>query len=69
MRFTGILATFFVIGRNLAEPANRTLMRQVHAAGHWIGNHTLTHSVSLGDRPDASYAAAEIGRASCRERV
>ena len=57
----GILATFFVIGRNLAQPANRELMRAAHAAGHWIGNHTLTHSVALGDRPDAGYAATEIG--------
>jgi peptidoglycan/xylan/chitin deacetylase (PgdA/CDA1 family) len=57
----GIFATFFVIGRNLAEPSARALMRDAHAAGHWIGNHTLTHSVALGDRPDAGYAATEIG--------
>jgi peptidoglycan/xylan/chitin deacetylase (PgdA/CDA1 family) len=63
---TGILATFFVLGRNLAEPASRELMRAAHAAGHWIGNHTLTHSVSLGDRPDASYAATEIGETQAR---
>jgi peptidoglycan-N-acetylglucosamine deacetylase len=56
-----ILATFFVIGRNLAQPSNHALMREAHAAGHWIGNHTLTHSVALGDRPDAGFAATEIG--------
>ncbi len=57
----GILATFFVIGRNLAGQSARQLMRQAHAAGHWIGNHTLNHSVSLGDRRDAGYATTEIG--------
>jgi peptidoglycan-N-acetylglucosamine deacetylase len=62
----GILATFFVIGRNLADPSRRALMREAHAAGHWIGNHTLTHTVPLGDRPDAGYAAAEIGETQAR---
>jgi peptidoglycan/xylan/chitin deacetylase (PgdA/CDA1 family) len=57
----GLLCTFFVIGRKLADPAAAALMQAAHAAGHWIGNHTLTHSVALGDRPDAAYAAAEIG--------
>jgi peptidoglycan/xylan/chitin deacetylase (PgdA/CDA1 family) len=57
----GILTTFFVIGRNLADPSARSLMRDAHAAGHWIGNHTLTHTVALGDCPDAGYAETEIG--------
>jgi len=57
----GILATFFVIGRNLADPSARALMRDAHRAGHWIGNHTLTHTVALGDLPDAGYATTEIG--------
>jgi hypothetical protein len=34
-----------------------------HSAGHWIGNHTFTHSVALGDRPHPDYAAREIGDA------
>lgn len=57
----GILATFFVVGRNLGEAPGQDLARRAHAAGHWIGNHTLTHAVPLGDRPDAAYAAREIG--------
>jgi peptidoglycan/xylan/chitin deacetylase (PgdA/CDA1 family) len=57
----GILATFFVIGRNLAAQSAQQSMRRAHAAGHRIGNHTLTHSVALGERPDAKYAATEIG--------
>ena len=32
-------------------------------AGHWIGNHTLTHSVALGDRPEANLAREEIEEA------
>lgn len=56
-----IRSTFFVIGRKLDDPAAATATRDAHAAGHWIGNHTFTHSVALGDRPDAEYAAREIG--------
>jgi peptidoglycan-N-acetylglucosamine deacetylase len=59
-------ATFFVIGNKLENPSAFALMRDAHAAGHWIGNHTLTHSVAFGDRPDASYAALEIGKTQDR---
>jgi peptidoglycan/xylan/chitin deacetylase (PgdA/CDA1 family) len=59
----GIYSTFFVIGRNLVQPAATSLAREAHAAGHWIGNHTFSHSVALGDRPDPDYAAYEIGNA------
>jgi peptidoglycan-N-acetylglucosamine deacetylase len=57
----GIRSTFFVIGQKLRTPASVALARDAHAAGHWIGNHTFTHSIALGDRPDADYAAREIG--------
>jgi peptidoglycan-N-acetylglucosamine deacetylase len=59
----GILSTFFVIGRNLEDAAAAALARNARSAGHWIGNHTLTHTIALGDRPDADYAAREIGDA------
>jgi peptidoglycan-N-acetylglucosamine deacetylase len=62
----GIRTTFFVIGKKLEDSAAAALMRQAHAAGHWIGNHTLTHSIALGDRPDAAYAATEIGETQAR---
>jgi peptidoglycan/xylan/chitin deacetylase (PgdA/CDA1 family) len=62
----GIFATFFVIGAKLEDPAAVALMREAHEAGHWIGNHTLTHSIALGDRPDAAYAATEIGKTQRR---
>ena len=62
----GVRATFFVIGEKLDDPAAAALMRQAHAAGHWIGNHTLTHSIAFGDRPDAAFAAREIGETEKR---
>jgi len=61
-----ILSTFFVIGRNLDNPAAAGLIKQAHAAGHWIGNHTLSHTVALGDRPDLAYAIDEIEGAQQR---
>ncbi|HEY0442039.1 MAG TPA: polysaccharide deacetylase family protein, partial [Xanthobacteraceae bacterium] len=61
-----IRATFFVIGDRLRDSGAVALMRSAHADGHWIGNHTLTHSVPLGERPDAAYAAHEIGETQAR---
>jgi peptidoglycan-N-acetylglucosamine deacetylase len=63
----GVLATFFVIGRNLDQSAaSAELMKQAHRAGHWIGNHTLSHTVALGDRPELAYAVSEIEGAQQR---
>ena len=61
-----ILTTFFVIGRKLGEPAAVSLTQQAHAAGHWIGNHTFSHTVALGDRPDRAHALSEIEGAQAR---
>ena len=61
-----ILATFFVIGNKIDKPGAAGLMQQAHAAGHWIGNHTLSHTVALGDRPERSYAVSEIEGAQLR---
>src|SRR5581483_3330963 len=61
-----ILATFFVIGRNLDKPAAAELMQRAHDAGHWIGNHTLSHTVALGDRPELDCAWNEIEGAQQR---
>jgi len=57
----GILASFFVVGRRLARPGGRDLAQRAHAEGHWIGNHTLTHSTMFGDSDDPSFADREIG--------
>ncbi|MBN8919558.1 MAG: polysaccharide deacetylase family protein [Rhizobiales bacterium] len=44
----GMTSTFFVIGRKLMDPALRRLAERAHAEGHFIGNHTFTHSAPLG---------------------
>lgn len=37
-------ATFFMVGKFIQhDPAQRDLVRRVHAAGHLIGNHTMSH--------------------------
>jgi peptidoglycan/xylan/chitin deacetylase (PgdA/CDA1 family) len=51
----GVKATFFVIGDKLARPGHRTLAERAHHEGHWIGNHTWSHSLPLGlMEPDAA---------------
>jgi peptidoglycan/xylan/chitin deacetylase (PgdA/CDA1 family) len=62
----GILSTFFVIGQRAAEPGAMALVERAHAAGHWIGNHTWTHSVPLGRRTDPDVAETEI---ACTQRL
>lgn len=57
-----IRASFFVIGQKVATPEGQALAARAHAEGHWIGNHTWTHSVPLGLRPGPDVAEAEIGR-------
>ena len=56
----GILTTFFVIGSKLADPAARACTECAAAKGHWIGNHTWTHSLPLGKQPGR--AAFEIAQ-------
>jgi peptidoglycan/xylan/chitin deacetylase (PgdA/CDA1 family) len=58
----GIKATFFVLGRKLAEPGRRALAERAHADGHWIGNHTWSHETPLGRDPDPDAPAREILR-------
>ncbi len=58
----GLKTTFFVIGEKLADPARRGLAQRAHAEGHWIGNHTFTHSVPLGVQRAANSAEREIAR-------
>ena len=55
-----ILATFFVLGAKLADPARRKLAAQARAEGHWIGNHTMTHGVPLGRIREKGKARSEI---------
>ena len=55
-----IQTTFFIVGEKFARPGGRALASRAHSEGHWIGNHSLTHSVPLGEKPDVEYARQEI---------
>jgi peptidoglycan-N-acetylglucosamine deacetylase len=55
-----IQTTFFLVGEKLARPGGRPLAARAHSEGHWIANHSFTHSVPLGEKPDAEYARREI---------
>lgn len=57
-----VLASFFVIGEKLAKPGARALAERAHAEGHWIGNHSWTHSVPFGQRSESDLSDREIGR-------
>ncbi len=58
-----VKASFFVIGAKLRKPELRRQAERAHDAGHWIGNHSMTHTIPLGEdrRPDAP--EREIGAA------
>lgn len=58
----GIKTTFFVIGEKLLDPERHALAARARDEGHWIGNHTFTHSVPLGQQRDPEAAEHEIGR-------
>jgi peptidoglycan/xylan/chitin deacetylase (PgdA/CDA1 family) len=57
----GIKATFFVIGSKLADREAFAIAERAHAEGHWIGNHTFTHSIPFGIELDPAAPDAEIG--------
>lgn len=59
----GIRTTFFVIGNKLEIGERRRLSERARDEGHWIGNHTYTHTIPLGLSPDPNVAESEIGRA------
>lgn len=62
LRRRGIVSTFFVIGQKLRDPAARACAERAHEEGHWIGNHTWTHSVPLGERHGVEPARVEISQ-------
>lgn len=57
-----IKASFFVLGRKLAQPGRRELAARAASEGHWIANHTYTHETPLGLLTDPDVAEREIGR-------
>ena len=70
LRERGIKATFFVCGHgNRLHPAlkansedGRHILERAKHEGHWIGNHSLTHTVELGTTKDPKVIEREIGR-------
>lgn len=70
LREREIAATFFVCGQgNRLHPAlradrpeGRAILERAHDEGHWIGNHTLTHTIELGTTKDPTIIEREIGR-------
>ncbi len=60
LRGEDIQATFFVIGRKLMRA--RDLAKRAVAEGHWVGNHTWSHTIPLGLRIEAEAAESEIER-------
>jgi peptidoglycan/xylan/chitin deacetylase (PgdA/CDA1 family) len=60
LRDFGIFATFFVIGEKLARPGMRALAERARDEGHWLGNHTLSHSFTFGRTDDPKVTRAEI---------
>src|SRR5262245_20365378 len=52
--------TFFVVGHKLSALEGRRLARRAHDQGHWIGNHTWSHSVPLRLLEDPSAISEEI---------
>jgi len=56
----GLSACFFLVGAQLARRGARALAERAVAEGHRLGNHTMTHTVPLGERTDAGHALQEI---------
>jgi peptidoglycan-N-acetylglucosamine deacetylase len=44
-----VKASFFVMGRKVVTAEGRALAERANAEGHWIGNHTYSHTRPLGE--------------------
>ena len=62
---TGVRATFFAVTQDLANPDVRVIFREIVAAGHEIGNHSLTHPYDLS-RQSSAEMRAELSTARQR---
>lgn len=58
----GVKTTFFAVGCKLEDPANRAALVRAKHEGHWIGNHSYSHSRSLGSA-EGSLFEEEVLRA------
>ncbi len=57
-----IKTTFFVIGEKFETPKGRETVERAHDEGHWIANHSYTHSFSLGDSDEPTAFDKEVTR-------
>jgi peptidoglycan/xylan/chitin deacetylase (PgdA/CDA1 family) len=57
-----VRTTFFVIGEKVSRPESHVLAERAHDEGHWIGNHSFTHSTPFGLRNEPDLSEREIGR-------
>jgi peptidoglycan/xylan/chitin deacetylase (PgdA/CDA1 family) len=55
-------AAFMFVGENLVSNTGQNLVRQVHEAGHRVGNHTFSHRMPFGAMERQDEAIAEIER-------
>jgi peptidoglycan-N-acetylglucosamine deacetylase len=60
LAIAGVKATFFVLGSKLADAECRGIAKRAFAEGHWIGNHTRTHTQPLGRITDPATMIDEI---------
>jgi len=60
LRERGVRSTFFVVGEQLRAPGATAIARRAATEGHWIGNHTLTHSIPLAELGDRDAVDREI---------
>jgi peptidoglycan-N-acetylglucosamine deacetylase len=48
----GLRITFFIVGEDAARPENRSVLRDIVAAGHDIGNHSYSHEPWFHRQPE-----------------
>lgn len=58
-----VKASFFLVGERLSDSGAREAAERACAEGHWIGNHSMTHSQPLGLAAEPDAAEREIGAA------
>ena len=58
----GIKTSFYVIGRKMESEEGRAAVVRAKAEGHWIGNHSYSHSISLGASDDPAIYDVEVTR-------
>ncbi|MBK2125433.1 polysaccharide deacetylase family protein [Fangia hongkongensis] len=55
-----IKTSFFMVGTSIEALQDEHLLNNIYDQGHWICNHTYTHTVQLGETKSAKQAIDEI---------